>query len=301
MLRCTLKQSLLLLLIMPAGFPAFCQTGSLARLREKVIARLEAEKGTFAVAFHDMATGRELLYNARETFHAASTMKTPVLIEVYRQVAEGARSLDDSLLITNEFKSIIDGSTYQLQPMTDSETGLYERLGEKVPLRELLYKMIIRSSNLATNTIIELAGAENVTRTMRELGANDILVLRGVEDIKAYEQGLSNTTTARDLMLIYQKMAAGETVSPEASDAMIGILLDQQFNEIIPARLPADVKVAHKTGSITGVRHDSGIVFLPGGGKYVLVLLSKEMEDEDAGMAAMADVSEMIYRYVVKN
>lgn len=276
-----------------------CQPGpGLTRLREQVASRLEMEKGTFAVAFRDMATGEELLLNERETFHAASTMKTPVLIEVYKQAAEGRLSLDDSVLIKNEFKSITDSSLYSLSTSGDSEKELYGQVGRKVPLSELVYKMIIRSSNLATNTVIELTGAANVMETMRSLGAEDIRVLRGVEDLKAYEKGLNNTTTAYDLMLLFQKMAAGKTVSPEASEAMIDILLDQQFNEIIPARMPKDIKIAHKTGSITGVRHDSGIVFLPDGHAYVLVLLSKELEDPEAGIAAMADVSKMIYDYV---
>jgi beta-lactamase class A len=124
-------------------------------------------------------------------------------------------------------------------------------------------------------------------------------VLRGVEDSKAFQQGLNNTTTAYDLMVIFEKIAKGEAVNAEASQIMIDILLDQKFNEIIPAKLPKDVKVAHKTGSIIGVNHDSGIVFLPDGRKYILVLLSKEATDEKAAIEAMASVSEMIYSYVV--
>jgi beta-lactamase class A len=99
-------------------------------------------------------------------------------------------------------------------------------------------------------------------------------------------------------MLIFEHLAKGELVSKEACDDMIRILLDQKFKEIIPAKLPAAAKVAHKTGSITGVRHDSGIVFLPDGRKYVLVLLSKEMTNADAGIESMATVSRMIYDYV---
>ena len=96
-----------------------------------------------------------------------------------------------------------------------------------------------------------------------------------------------------------KKIAKGETVSKQASDAMIDILLDQRFNSIIPANLPAEVKVAHKTGSINGVHHDSGIVFLPDGRKYVLVILSKNLQDEDAATAVMASVSKIIYEHVV--
>jgi beta-lactamase class A len=161
--------------------------------------------------------------------------------------------------------------------------------------------MIIVSSNLATNIIIELVDAKKVTQSMRDLGANDIMVLRGVEDQKAYEAGLSNTTTALDLMIIFEKLAKGEAVNAEADQQMIDILLNQHFNEIIPAKLPKAVKVAHKTGSITGVQHDSGIVINHDGTKYVLVLLSKNLKDTDKGVAAMANVSEMIYHYVVSD
>ena len=267
-------------------------------LRQQISATLGAQEGTFAVAFKDMQTGEELLINARESFHAASTMKTPVLIEAYKQASEGRFSLSDSIRIRNEFKSIVDGSLYSISPEDDSEKELYTLIGQKRPASELLYKMIIQSSNLATNLIIEELDAKQVTQTMRELGAQDIQVLRGVEDSKAFEKGLSNTTTAYDLLLLFGQITAGKAVSSEASGEMVRILLDQRHREIIPARLPEGVKVAHKTGWITGVRHDSGIVILPDGRKYVLVLLSKNLKDEKAGIEAMAKVSEMIYTYV---
>jgi beta-lactamase class A len=136
---------------------------------------------------------------------------------------------------------------------------------------------------------------------MRRLGAEDIQVLRGVEDIKAFEKGLSNTTTALDLMKIYKALARGQVVSQVSSNDMIAILKQQHFKDIIPAKLPKDVEVAHKTGSITGVRHDSGIVYLPDGQKYVLVLLSKNIQDEKATLKMMGGVSRMIYDFVAKN
>jgi beta-lactamase class A len=271
-----------------------------ATIKEQITNRLSRETGVFAVAFKDLSSGEELLINEKEKFHAASTMKTPVMIEVYKQAAEGKFSLHDSIAIRNDFKSIVDSSHFSLSPDDDSDKELYKHVGEKRTLAALVYDMIIVSSNLATNMVIELVNAKNVTETMRGLGADSIQVLRGVEDSKAYEKGLSNTTNAYDLMVIFEKMASGKTVSAEASQAMIDVLLDQRFNEMIPARLPKDVKVAHKTGDITGVRHDCGIVFLPDGRKYVLVLLSKKLEKPDAGIAAMAEVSEMLYKYVTK-
>ena len=264
-------------------------------IREQIIDELSKSEGVFAVAFKDLVTGETILINEKERFHAASTMKTPVLIELYKQAEAGRFALTDSIEVINEFKSIVDGRPYSLSPTDDSEQGLYQKVGTKRTIADLAYDMIIVSSNLATNIVIGLVDAKNVTQTMRSLGAGDIEVLRGVEDQKAYDQGLSNTTTAYDLMVIFEALAEGRAVNKEACDAMISILLDQKFNEIIPAKLPTGVRVAHKTGSITGVHHDSGIVMLPDGRKYVLVLLSKSLTDFDAGTATLANVSSLIY------
>jgi beta-lactamase class A len=266
-------------------------------LKESISEELATQAGTFAVAFKDLTTGEEILMNEHTLFHAASTMKAPVMVEVYKQAAAGKFSLKDSLVIKNKFKSIWDGSVYSLTAISDSDTLIYKHIGKKRTVYSLMYDMIIISSNLATNLIVELVDAKNVTQTMRSIGANDIQVLRGVEDTKAFEAGLNNQVTAYDLMLLYETISNEEIVNAEASMAMIDILLDQRFNDIIPARLPKEVKVAHKTGSIVGVRHDSGIVFLPDGRKYILVLLSKDLKNEDASIQAMAKVSELIYTY----
>ncbi len=258
-------------------------------------------KGEFAMAFKDLSSGRELMINEHQFFHAASTMKTPVMIELFKQASEGKFKLSDSIIIQNSFKSIVDGSTYQLDSTEDSEQELYRHIGEKRTINELLYQMITVSSNLATNLVIGLVDARNVTQTMRGLGAHEIQVLRGVEDNKAYEKGLNNQTTAYDLMVIFEKLASREAVNAKASDEMINILMHQHFNEIIPAQLPLAVRVAHKTGYISGLHHDSGIVFLPDGRKYVLVLLSKNLEDETAGIKAMANVSKIIYDYMQRH
>lgn len=267
-------------------------------IKKQIIEELSRQPGTFAVAFKDLITGEELFVNEHELFHAASTMKTPVMVEVFKQAAEGKFSLKDSILIKNEFTSIFDGSTFSISPTVDSDTLLYKEIGKKRTVYSLMYDMIIVSSNLATNLIIELVDADNVSGTLRSIGAQDIKVLRGVEDTKAFEAGMNNQVTAYDLMLLFEKIDKEELVNAESSMAMMDILLNQQFNDIIPAKLPKEVKVAHKTGEITGVRHDSGIVYLPDGKKYVLILLSKELKDEYAGVKSMANLSELIYHHV---
>jgi len=271
----------------------------MSQLKSEIESVFENGNGKFALAFKNIESGEEMLINAHEDFHAASTMKTPVMIEVYKQSAEGKFSMSDSVVIKNEFASIVDGSTYSLSVGDDTEADLYKNIGEKRTIADLTYDMIIVSSNLATNLIIEYVDAKKVTQTMRNLGASDIEVLRGVEDQKAFDAGMSNSTTAYDLMVIFEKLAKGEVVNKMASEAMINTLLDQKYNEIIPYHLPEDVKVAHKTGVINGLHHDSGIVFLPDGRKYSLVLLSKELEDFDIGTALLADVSKMVYDFMV--
>lgn len=268
-------------------------------MREKLVQLFNLPGAHIALAFKNIQTGETILINEKDNFHAASTMKVPVLIELYRQAAKGKFSLKDSLEIRNIFNSIVDGSEFKLDSADDSELQLYREIGKKKTIASLAYNMIILSSNLATNLLIELVKPENVMKTMKAIGANDIRVLRGVEDGKAFQKGLNNTTTAADLMLIYERIAKGKMVSKKASREMINILLDQKFNEIIPAKLPQGVKVAHKTGSITGVQHDSGIIYLQDGRKYILVLLSKfNPEDEKKVIGILADASEAIFDYI---
>ena len=272
------------------------------QMKKEILAEFAKQpSGKFAVAFKDISTGQEFLINAHEYFHAASTMKTPVMIETFKQAAEGKFRLTDSMLIHNDFKSIVDGSLYSLDSAEDSEKDLYGMIGKKMAIKDILFKMITQSSNLSTNLMVDLVGAKNANQTMRSLGAKDIQVLRGVEDGKAYDLGLNNTVTAYDLMVIFEHLANGTVVSKKACENMIEILEAQHFRDIIPAKLPAGIRTATKTGSITKICHDSGIVFLPGGKKYVVVLLSKGIEGQGVATETLATVSKIIYDHVVGN
>ena len=265
-------------------------------LEKKIISKFNNETGNFALAFKNLDDGKEILINENEIFHAASTMKTPVMIEFYKQLHQGKLSLEDTLQIKNEFKSIVDGTMYKLSEFDDSDKNTYNKLGQYYSINNLIYEMITISSNFATNILIDYIGANNVTKSMKEIGALNINVLRGVEDIKAFELGLNNTTSAKDLLIVYEKLAKGKIIDKESSAIMINILKDQKYDDIIPKYLPKDIEVANKTGMITGVHHDSGIVFLKDGRKYVIVLLSKNMLDMKSGTEMMARISELIYK-----
>ena len=164
-------------------FALSCTTKTpLESLQIDIQNRLAKETGTFAVVFKDLQTGDSLLLNEHEIFHAASTMKTPVMIEIYKQAASGKWSLTDSIAIKNEFSSIVDGSSYSLNPQDDSEQELYTRIGQKRTLAELVYDMIIVSSNLSTNIVIELAdapGIETVFDAVRRIHP-DVVILVGM-------------------------------------------------------------------------------------------------------------------------
>lgn len=260
----------------------------------ELIRRSGAE--TVGVAFYDLQRGEELTVNPEVDFHAASTMKVPVMMEVFRQAQGRAGGLDEKVVLRNEFRSIVDGSPYRLTATEDSEQTLYARIGQRATTRELIRLMITESSNFATNVLIERVTPERVAEHVRSVGAKRMRVLRGVEDGKAFAKNLNNTTTARDLMIVLRRIAEKRAVSAAASEEMIDILAAQKFNEGIPAGLPAGVRVAHKTGSITKIRHDAGIVYPTDRGRpYVLVVLTRGLADENKADELIASISRAIY------
>ncbi|MCK9409130.1 MAG: serine hydrolase [Bacteriovoracaceae bacterium] len=271
---------------------------NIATLQNAVDSILKNRQGRFALVFSDLQTGEKFFLNEREQFHAASTMKTPVMIEVFRQAATGSISLDDSITVKNSFQSIIDGSDFSLDLNDDSEDGLYSRIGRKESIRNLVFKMITVSSNLATNILIGIVGPDNIMKTMKSMGCNDIQVLRGVEDSKAFDAGKNNTTNAYDLTLLFEAIARKKVIDVAACAEMLNILHAQKFKSMIPALLPPDVTVAHKTGSITNVQHDSGIIYLPNGHAYVLVILSKNLNSNKEGIETIASLSKAVYDFV---
>ncbi|MDQ6770905.1 MAG: class A beta-lactamase-related serine hydrolase [Gemmatimonadota bacterium] len=263
---------------------------------DKIEARIHLEPGAqVGLAYIDLGSKDTLFLNADTSFHAASTMKVPVMIELFRRASTGSFGMQQRLMLVNQFSSIVDGSSYALDSTSDSDTTLYHRIGARVPVDTLLRLMITRSSNFATNTLIALVGADQVNHTMRSLGAQRIQVRRGVEDGKAFDKGLNNTTTARDLATILRAIEEGKAGSPEATREMRELLLAQEFNEKIPAGLPAGTRVAHKTGEITAHSHDAAIVYPMGRSPYVLVVLTRGIQDGAKSSKLIADISSIVY------
>ena len=258
---------------------------------------------TIALSVHDLETGREINIRADAAMHPASTIKVPIMFAVYRQANLGLLSLDNPIMIANQFSSLADGTPYALEAKDDSDKSLYEKIGQHESIRELVRLMIVRSSNLATNLLFDLVGAEQVNDILRGLGIEGISVIRGVEDKAAYRAGLNNSATARGLTQMMRLIAEGKVIAKSASDEMIAILLGQEFNESIPALLPESARVAHKTGWTGTFYHDTGIVFPENHEPYAITIMTEGFPEDDEAQAhnCMAEISRLVYEELVSS
>jgi beta-lactamase class A len=257
----------------------------------------EQQNKTISVAVYDFETGQEILIHPDEAYHPASTIKVHVMMEAFHQAEQELFTLEDHIPIVNSFTSIADGSKFSLYVDDDAEQTLYSRLGETESIAELTRLMIVRSSNLATNILLEKVGTKRVSDFIQALGIQGLKFIRGIEDNAAFRLGMNNIATARGLTQTMGLIAEKKVVSEAASETMIGILLGQEFNESIPALLPNTVKVGHKTGWNNDVYHDTGIVYPEGCKPYAISIMTRGFaEDKEAeAHACMATISKLIY------
>jgi beta-lactamase class A len=260
------------------------------------VLKIKKEHGleNLGISFWDAESTIQWSYNADHYFHAASTMKLAVLLGVFRQVVRGELALDAQVHVRNRFTSIVNQEPFMLDLGRDADPDVYGHLGKTLAVRELAYWMITKSSNLATNLLVEVVGIPTIQLALDELEIDGVRVLRGVEDQRAFEAGLNNEVTANGLLKLLRLIADHKAYSKEACDDMLEILLDQQYRSGIPAGLPKAARVAHKTGNISTVHHDAGIVYLDGRQPYVLVILTQFPAEQGRG-AAVADVSRDIF------
>lgn len=252
------------------------------------------ELENLGIAFYDAETTVQWSYNADHYFHAASTMKLAVLLGVFREVDRGELALDAPVHVRNRFTSIVNQEPFMLDLGRDADPDVYGHLGKSLTVRELAYWMITKSSNLATNLLVDVIGIQTVQLALDELEIDGVRVLRGVEDQRAFHAGLNNEVTAHGLLKLLRLIADGKAYSQKACDDMLEIMLDQQYRSGIPAGLPKAARVAHKTGNISTVHHDAGIVYLDGRKPYVLVILTQFTPEQGRG-TAVADVSRDIF------
>jgi beta-lactamase class A len=265
------------------------------------IQEISARAGLTAVAvsLYDYETTVRFSFKASDRFHAASTIKVALLLAVMRAVDEGRIKLESRLHVRNRFRSSVSASTFKVSPGHDGDSSLHRKIGHAVPIEDLARAMIVRSSNLATNLLFDFLGKDYVRKVVAQTGVEGVEFVRGVEDESAFDQGLNNEVTADGLLKLFRVLIDGELLSARSCEHALEILHAQEFNDMIPARLPETARVAHKTGEISSVCHDAGAVFLPDRKPYVLAILSAGGTEHRLRRKAIASLSHAVLQYLV--
>jgi beta-lactamase class A len=251
------------------------------------------------VSLYDSETGVAFGYRADRWFHAASTIKVAILLGVFGEIHRGGLVPQSRLHIRNRFVSAYDGSPFRVNADRDANAEVQDAIGKTMRISELALHMIATSSNLATNLLLDYVGLESVQRTLAELGIAGVDVRRGVEDERAFQSGTNNQVTADGLVQLLRAIAEERAFSPELSRAMLDILHAQEFKSGIPAGLPVHARVAHKTGEISTIAHDAGIVYLPKRKPYVVAVLTEWAPDATGRSATIAAASYDVYQHLL--
>src|SRR4051812_17357809 len=255
----------------------------------------DAKARALGVAVHDFETGATLTYHADRWFHAASTIKVAILAGVYAAIHEGRWPPHARLHVRNRFFSAADGSLFRVSSERDANAEVHAAIGKMMRIRELAHHMITTSSNLATNLLLDLVGVETVQGVLDHYKIQGIDFRRGVEDERAFAAGISNRVTASGLVALLKVIEEEKVFSPELSREMLDILHQQEFRNGIPGRLPREVRVAHKTGDISTVAHDAGIVYPRERRPYIVAILTEWEPDTSRRSATIATISQEIY------
>jgi beta-lactamase class A len=252
-----------------------------------------------AVAFHDYGSCQEWALHGDEWFHAASTIKVPVLVGVFAAIEKGDLTLEARVHVRNQFRSVVDGEPYRIDAGRDADAEVYAQIGKTMKIGDLARHMIVTSSNLATNLLVDVVGLERVREKLDDLGVEGVDFRRGVEDERAYEDGIINRVTAAGLVQVLRLIEERKALAPELCDAMLDILHAQEFRSGIPAGLPDDARVANKTGEISTVAHDTGLVYLPDREPYALTILTRWSPDRTSGRRdTLAKISRTVYEHL---
>lgn len=262
---------------------------------------LEAKSGAraLAVSIRDLETGGEFQHHADRWFHAASTIKIAILIGVFGAIHRGELLPQSRVHVRNRFLSAYDGSPYRVRLDRDANEDVHREIGRTLRVSELADAMITTSSNLATNLLLDLVGLDVLQQTLDAFNLHGVDLRRGVEDELAFEHGINNQVTARGLVGMLELIGQEHAFSPALSRQMVEILLAQQFKSGIPAGLPRNARVAHKTGEISTVAHDAGLVYLPGRRPYALAVLTEWAPSAANRSATIAATSYLAYAALI--
>jgi beta-lactamase class A len=273
--------------------PAKTLRDQLEELEERSRAR------ALAVAVDDLESGQRFRYRSDRWFHGASTIKVAVLLGTFAAMHRGTLLPQSRLHVRNRFRSAYDGSAFRVLSDRDADSDVQNAVGKTMRIGELARHMIVRSSNLAMNLLLDLLGISFVQRVLDDYQLTGIDLRRGVEDELAFQHGINNRVTAEGLVHLLRLIAEARAVTPELSYAMLEILHDQEFRSGIPAGLPAHARVAHKTGEISTIAHDAGIVYLPKRKPYVVAILTEWEPDATGRSPTIAAASYMVYEHLM--
>ncbi|MGH2534408.1 MAG: serine hydrolase [Thermomicrobiales bacterium] len=275
-----------------------------------VVGRIEGElagfAGTVGLAVKHLGTGEEIRINADRVMPTASTIKVPILIELYRQVERGEVDLGRKLAATAETRTVGSGILRELS------------LGVELSVHDLATLMIVVSDNTATNMLIDLVGIERVNATLAEFGFARTRLVRRL-DFPAIGKDAHNlaVTTPAELMGIMEALATGRILSEASREGIFEIMRRQHYTGLVPRYLPYapyapehgdednGLQIANKTGGWTDMRADMALVEWPGEDeptRYVIGIISEGNPDtrywaENEGDRLIGRVSRMIFNH----
>ena len=253
-----------------------------------------------AVALHDFENDFRFAVDGDRLFHAASTIKVAILLALFKGIDDGRFRASDPLHVRNRFLSALDRTPFSLDAESDGYPQLYKLVGRTAKISDLAESMIIWSSNLATNLLLDYIDTEYAAEVLRDASVSGVHLRRGVQDEKAHEAGLNNETTAEGLVQLFAALR-GDFLSKQSRERVIHILLEQKFTSMIPAGLPAHATVAHKTGEISTACHDAGIVYLPEREPYIVAILTEVDPEKNGHRETVKKISEAVYEAITGN
>lgn len=252
---------------------------------------LDALPGTVSIWCGPTGGSPAFTRNAQAAHYAASTMKVAVMVAAYRHAEAGDLDLDAGVTVHDDFTSAAGPQRFRCSADYDGDPEPWRRLGQEVSLRWLIRRMIVRSSNLATNLVLERIGIRAADEVWRLVGARQSTVTRGIEDYTARDAGLDNLVTASDLAALLAALYAGELAGSGATREMLEILLAQEVKVDVVRGLPPGTRVAHKNGWVDGVRHSAALVLPADAPAFVLVTCITATMSDQTGCDLVADVA----------
>ena len=236
-----------------------------------------------AVYVWEYENGKYLDINGDEQFSAASIIKLPVLVRMFKSIEANQMTIYDEMTLTDYYKASGSGN---LQ---------YMRTGGKYSLDALAKTMIQDSDNSATNMIMsKLGGMDDINIGLRDWGISKTYVRTWLPDLTG-----NNKTTAQDLAKILYNLDNPGFLNINSREYIIDYMSHVKNNKLIAAGLGEGALFAHKTGDIGTMLGDAGIVYAPNGKKYIIVILANRPYNNPQGKDFIVKASNLIYKSIV--